>query len=407
MSRTGKCGEVMPMWLDEPTGWGRLATSGWKVQPHFKMPACTRALRMEEHMTIPATRNMPKSKAGQLADLFRERLRSGEWGERLPAERLLADEYLVSRTTVRQALAFLESEGMIGGCTSTRQGRPIRTRPDACRTGPTAGRVMFLTPSMRGSPLILEQLAILRELLGPVGVQVSVRDQSRLGELRDPVPTVERLIAEHPGAVWVLHKMSRKVQEAVAAMGMPALVFGSSFGGVPLPSIDVDFRAVARHAAVRCLRRGHRRLAVIVHRTSLAGDEWIVEAITEELAGCRDATLKVMKHDFNRARLIDALDRDVVTAGEPPDVLLVVNQHHLLTALPHLLHRGIAIPRDLSLIYLNNDPAAERLSPLPDRYDLGDRLLRRLAAAVRSCLAGEVPSSSLLLPVEAAGETFR
>lgn len=405
MSATGKAWEDTPLWSAEPTGWGWLAGEGGMIQD---MSAAGRSPRvLGTYGMIPAPQPMPKSKAGQLADLLRVRVCSGEWGESLPAERLLADEYLVSRTTVRQALAFLENEGMIGGCASTRQGRPIRIQPRVRRPGPAIGRVMFLTPSMRDSPLILEQLAILREMLGPAGVQVSVRDQSRLGELRNPVPVVERLIAEHPGAVWVLHKMSRKVQEAVAAAAVPALVFGSSFGGVRLPAIDVDFRAVARHAAVRCLRRGHRRLAVIVHRTPLAGDEGIVEAITEELEGCRNATLKVMKHDFNRARLIDALDRDVVTAGEPPDVLLVVNQHHLLTALPHLMRRGVAIPGDLGLIYLNNDPAAERLSPLPDRYDLGDRLVRRLATAIRSSLAGEVPSSSLLLPVELEGETFR
>jgi DNA-binding LacI/PurR family transcriptional regulator len=350
---------------------------------------------------------MPKSKAGQLADLLRVRLRSGEWKACLPPERALADEYLVSRTTVRQALAFLQNEGLIGDCGSTRQGRSVRVRTPGSRPGPLAGRVVFLTPSMSDSPLILEQLAVLRELLGGAGVQVAVRDHARLTSLKDPAPSLARLFAEYPGAVWILHKMSRKVQEAVAAAGVPAVVFGSSFAGVAMPSIDVDFGAVARHAAVRCLRHGHRRLSVIVHRTPLAGDERMVEALAAELARCGGQPPRVMKHDFNRARLADALDREIVSGTDRPDVLLVVNQHHLLTALPHLLWRGLRIPADLSLIYLNNDPAAERLSPLPERYHLGDRLLRRLAAAIQACLAGEVPPSAMLLPVEARGETFK
>ena len=35
-----------------------------------------------------------------------------------------------------------------------------------------------------------------------------------------------------------------------------------------------------------------------------------------------------------------------------------------------LLRRGLRIPDDLSPGCLSNDLAAERLSPLPDRYDL-------------------------------------
>lgn len=353
------------------------------------------------------TKGMPKSKAGQLADLLRLRLRAGDWGEWMPAERALADEYLVSRTTVRQALVFLEHEGLIDTCGSTRKGRRICSGAEGAASRPTTGRVVFLTPSLRDSPLILEQLSVLRELLGSAGIQVSVKESARLGTLKDPQPTMKRLSDEHPGVVWILHKMSRAVQQAVVDEGLPAVVFGSSFKGVKLPAVDVDFRAVARHAAGRCLAHGHRRLAVIVHRTPLAGDECIVEAVAEECDRRGGPPLHILKHDFNRARLLDALDRDIVPVEKRPDALLVVNQHHLLTALPHLLRRGLGIPEDLSLIYLNNDPAAERLSPLPERYDLGDRLLRRLAAAAQSCLAGEVPGSALLLPVEARGETFR
>lgn len=358
-------------------------------------------------MTSRFSENMPKSKAGQLADLLRNRLRAGEWSRAMPSERLLADEYLVSRTTVRHALAFLENEGLINACESTRGGRRVQGDVVGSPLRSATGRVVFLTPSLQDSPVILEQLSVLRELLGSAGIHVSVKESARLGMLKNPLPTMKRLWEDYPGVVWVLHKMSRAVQQAFADQGLPAMVFGSSFAGVGLPSIDIDFRAVARHAAGRCFAHGHRRLAVIVHRTPLAGDELIVEAVGEECSRRGADPPRILKHDFNRARLLDALDREVVSTSERPDVLLVVNQHHLLTALPHLLRRGLRIPDDLSLIYLNNDPAAERLSPLPERYDMGDRLLRRLAAAAQSCLGGEVPGSALLLPVEARGETFR
>lgn len=56
----------------------------------------------------------------QLADSLRERLLAGEWraGDRLPTEGQLAQEYGISRSTVRGALQLLENQGR----TRTRHG---------------------------------------------------------------------------------------------------------------------------------------------------------------------------------------------------------------------------------------------------------------------------------------------
>ncbi|MFI7547724.1 GntR family transcriptional regulator [Actinoplanes sp. NPDC049599] len=51
----------------------------------------------------------------QLADLLRDRIASGELapGEPLPSELRLAQEYGISRTTVRQAIGQLRIEGLV------------------------------------------------------------------------------------------------------------------------------------------------------------------------------------------------------------------------------------------------------------------------------------------------------
>jgi DNA-binding transcriptional regulator YhcF (GntR family) len=51
----------------------------------------------------------------QLADLLRDQIQSGELGpgEPLPSELRLAQEYGISRTTVRQAIAQLRTEGLV------------------------------------------------------------------------------------------------------------------------------------------------------------------------------------------------------------------------------------------------------------------------------------------------------
>ncbi|MFG2103564.1 GntR family transcriptional regulator [Micromonospora echinaurantiaca] len=51
----------------------------------------------------------------QLADLLRDRIMSGDLapGASLPSELRLAQEYGLSRTSVRQAIALLRSEGLV------------------------------------------------------------------------------------------------------------------------------------------------------------------------------------------------------------------------------------------------------------------------------------------------------
>jgi DNA-binding LacI/PurR family transcriptional regulator len=367
--------------------------------------ACRFRPRLVE--SAPAAMHQPpKSKSGQLIELLRNRILAGEWAARMPAERQLAEEYFVSRTTLRAALQALTFDGLLKNPPHTRGGRALERTAATVQATPRRGEAVILTPSLRESPVLWEHLAILRERLGAAGIPLHVREAARLTEEANPVNSLRRWADAAPETVWILHKMPVKVQHAAQQLGLKAIVFGTAFPEIELPQIDVDFRAVARHATGRCLARGHRKLAVLVHRTSLAGDAEVIEGVREELARYDAPPPLVLKHDFNRARLIDTLDHRLVPAAGRPEVLLVVNQHHLLTTLPHLLRRGLRIPEDLSLIYLSNDPAVERLSPLPERYDLGERLLGRLAAAAQARLAGEIPASSRLLPRLLKGETL-
>ena len=57
----------------------------------------------------------------QVADRLRHRIARGEWqdGDRLPSHTALTQEFAVARVTVRQAIALLETEGLL----QSRQGR--------------------------------------------------------------------------------------------------------------------------------------------------------------------------------------------------------------------------------------------------------------------------------------------
>lgn len=347
-----------------------------------------------------------QSKSGQVAQLIRERLQNGGWNGGLPPERDLAAEFLVSRTTLRAACAILESEGLLRPSEHTRKGRSPAKPSGRSTVARGHGTVHILTPSLSDSPVLMEQLAVVRGELAKASVTVVVNEIPHITSQSSPRRALGRLFSIHRGAVWVLHKMPLAIQEIAAELRVPCVVFGSVFPGIQLPHIDVDFAATARHAAGRCFAAGRTRLALVLHRTRLAGDTLAadeVQRLTRE-KGLPDPIL--IRHDFNRSALIDTLDSWIRRTGELPDAMLVLNQHHLLTVLPHLLRRGVAIPSRLSLVHLGNDPVVERLSPLPDRYDVGSALSRGLARMCLALLAGERPANRRLFPRALRGETL-
>jgi DNA-binding LacI/PurR family transcriptional regulator len=255
--------------------------------------------------------------------------------------------------------------------------------------------------------LLIEQMGVMRGLLAPADITIDVEEGASFIERRDPASALHRIVQRHPHSIWVLHKMPEAVQRWFESSGLPTVVFGSVFQGISLPGVDIDFRAVAHHATGLCLARGCRNITLLVHRTTLAGDCRTVDAVTEELARRGAPPPRIMRHDSNRMRLMDGLDREIVANPGACDALIIANHHHLLTALTHLLRRGVRIPEQLSVLYLSNDPSTERLSPLPFRYDTGLSLLRRLVAAINTLAEGGTPKSSLIIPKLVEGESVR
>jgi len=347
-----------------------------------------------------------QSKSGQVAQLIRERMQSGAWDGGLPSERDLAAEFLVSRTTLRTACSLLESEGLLSPCEHTRKGRLPAKSMTATTPARGHGTVHILTPSLSDSPILMEHVSVVRGELAKASVSVVVNEIPHIVSQSAPRRALGRLFSIHRGAVWVLHKMPQSIQETAADLRVPCVVFGSVFPGIKLPFIDIDFTATARHAAGRCFSAGRTRLAMILHRTRLAGDTLAADEVKRltRIKGLPDPIL--IRHDFNRSALIDTLDYWISRPGEFPDAILVLNQHHLLTVLPHLMRRGISIPGRMSLIHLGNDPAVERLSPLPDRYDVGNALSRGLSRMCLAMLSGDRPTSRHLFPRVLRGETL-
>jgi LacI family transcriptional regulator len=180
-------------------------------------------------------------------------------------------------------------------------------------------------------------------------------------------------------------------------------------GGLPLASRDLDHRAMCRHAAGVLLGCGHRRIALLIAKSQLAGDleseAGFVEGVKMSPHG--DAEPLVCHHDATVAG-ISNLIRRLMERTPPPTALLVANAYHYLAVVSRLAQLGRRVPQDVSVISRDEDPFLSFLVPAPARYMASPQALARslLRPILELLEGGTVTQTGLrLMPEFIRGET--
>ncbi|MBI4027232.1 MAG: substrate-binding domain-containing protein [Verrucomicrobia bacterium] len=326
----------------------------------------------------------------QAAEILRAELRRGAWKERLPPERMLCDRLQISRGTLRATLKILRQEGLIRIVHGqlSRIGRRPRKRPTT--TGPKV--VGFMSPSplsaySGGGILCLSELQ--RHLF-----DASIRLEMHTG-LRDIRSSRARrwegLIARTQAAGWILYLSTATMQRWFAERKIPTLVMGGCHSGVQLPSLNFDYRAVCRHAVGMFLSLGHRRIAFLEPKTGWAGLMSSEQGFREgfEVSRHPDAAPQVVWHDPTVEGVRKSL-RSLFKLSRPPSAILVAHAPYMHTVLTHLIHEGIRVPEQVSLIARNADPMLSFLVPSIAHYRVDTTLYaRRLSRMVLQLVSAE------------------
>jgi DNA-binding LacI/PurR family transcriptional regulator len=317
------------------------------------------------------------SLASQTADILREGIRQGTWQDRLPGERTLCEKYQISRNTLRTALTQLQREQLIRAVHGS--GNRILTKPHK-----NAGRLQSHDVGLL-SPEPLERLRPtqtlwideLRAMLSERGCRLHVF-HGRQYFRANPDSALQRLIAESPHGCWVLTLSNAAIQRWFAKNEMPCVVAGSVHAGLDLPYRDLDHRAICRHAAGVLLGLGHRKLALVIARSQLAGD-------LESEAGFVDGVQKsphagaetfVGRHDGSVEGIGHAMRR-LVDQRPPVTAILVANAYHYLTVVSRLMQAGRRVPQDVSVISRDDDLFLSYLAPGPARYAASSHALAK------------------------------
>lgn len=298
-----------------------------------------------------------------IANCLQNRIMAGDFrdGEWLPAERSLAEEFRVSRATIRQALAALEQQGLLVRMNAC---RPVVRRPESVAPSavPTARRSIGLW--IFGEPNDFGCYSALQ------GVQRALDpDQFRLviasphwGELPDIIQSEMRFlerIGEDPEIsgliLWYLGgEANRPGLERLRANGLPMVFIDRRPPGDLLGDyVGIDNRQAAQDVVNHFLACGHRRIAHVTY------DE-PASTVRERLEGYRRALEEAgVNYDpglvFNatyaeplESRYLTVVER-ICALPDPPTAIFAVNDYAAWFLIAAMRTSGLCIPEEFAI----------------------------------------------------------
>ncbi|MCF3650015.1 GntR family transcriptional regulator [Synoicihabitans lomoniglobus] len=346
----------------------------------------------------------------QVAQVITAHIEAGRWVDWLPGERTLVTELTVSRKTVRKALALLEHDGMI--VAESGKGHRIVASGGAAGEVAAGGSVGLLLPESVEVMRTFTNLWIndLRIFLAAHDLRLRVFSGHKYYS-KSPSRALERICQQSPQKVWVLSHSTEVMQRWFERRGLPAVVAGSIHGRVKLPSVDLDYQAVCRHAAGTMLRGGHRQLAIVVGQPERAGDRESITGFERAIDTQRhpDASVKVFRHDCSPGG-VNRLVQRMLRAVTPPTAILVANSAHYLAIHTGLAAQGRSIPGEVSLISRDDDPYLAFVHPEPTRYGCPPAHMARMIGRVLLRIGSEQGldiRAATLMPEMIKGASFK
>jgi DNA-binding LacI/PurR family transcriptional regulator len=358
-------------------------------------------------LDVPKRMSLPV----QAAEVIRKGIETGVWKEYLPSERRLCEALQISRPTVRTALHMIAKEGGI----TIWQGRRNRiiargTRVQSPRNRSIAIVTQELFSGMTGS-LAYWGVSEMRAHLTEHGFATEIFVCKAHG-LATQQRKLETFLRENQIFCCLLVSVSRELQQWFATHSIPALVLGTCHASVRLPSFDVDYRSVCRHAAGVFLKHRHRQLAFLVAQAkgagNLASEQGFLEAVGQQHR-TDPARAVIARHNSTVQSLTDNLDA-LFNSPQPPTALLIGSPHYVFIVIIYLLKRGLSVPKDVSVIARDQNALFSDVNPRITHYNFEVEAFTNRLTRLMLKMAGQkqLPTkANLIFPRFFAGGTVK
>ncbi|MDE0861703.1 MAG: substrate-binding domain-containing protein [Akkermansiaceae bacterium] len=291
------------------------------------------------------------SPSEQVAAHLRGELLRRTWSGEMPGTPQLATELGTDRRIITAALDLLEKEGLL-----LAQGKGRRRKivlPKTAATSALRIAILEYDKTFGGDGYTVELL----HLLNKAGHNANFAPGNLL-ELGMNPSRVARLVNQTEADAWVVSAGSLEVLEWFSTQPVSAFALFGRLQGLPIAGTKPD-KAPAFTAATRHLvGLGHRRIVLLARqerRLPVPGRS--ERAFLEELEahGIR-TSLPYHLPDWEESaegfhRVLDSLYR-----ATPPTALIIEEANLFFAAQQFLLHRGLRVPEDVSLVCTDRDP---------------------------------------------------
>ena len=317
----------------------------------------------------------PLSAIEQLAAHLREEIGSGGLDGEMPGVAHLVRSLGVGTKTVVAAIEILRSEGILEAPGKRRPNRIVAVK-SANKTGLRV-RILLYEPSDAHNEHVLQ----LGSRLVERGHHFSYAAKTLVG-LNFDVKRVARMVEKEDADAWVIQAGSRSVLEWFAARPVPAFALFGRQSQLPIASLaTVKSPAVAK-VLQRLVDYGHRRIVLLAREERRKPTPGMMERryLTElERLGIQTGTFNLPDWEDNVRGLHRCLDS--LFRHTPPTALLMGEPALFFALQQYLLGKGLDVPRDVSLIVLDDHPAFEWFDPEVSR--IRNDIRRRLPRVVR------------------------
>lgn len=292
----------------------------------------------------------PKTVAEQLADHLRQQVEAGSFGGVMPGVLRLEAELGSNRKTVEAALRRLEAQGLLQ---SQGPGRRRRIRKSSgAATNRLRLAVLPYDRENRGD----RHITHLMSRLGDAG-HIPFHPDASLADMRMDLSRVIQLARRTPADAWIIVAGSREILAWFAEQPWPSFALFGRRRDLSIAGWGPHKPPAFAEAVRRLTRAGHRRIVLLTHAerrlpTPGASERAFLEALTAagiDPAGYHLPDWEDSEEGFSR--VLSSL-----FGVTPPTALIIETPELFVAAQRFLLHEGLRVPQDVSLVCADDDP---------------------------------------------------
>lgn len=351
------------------------------------------------------------NRAEQVAASIRDKILSRELTDPLPPSRVWCRELEVGRPTLLAALKILEHAGFLH---MTARGAKIARSRKKSKTGSTAkpspspaknhaarphwkARFLYYGRNYKEIQQGSKWFLALSWALQRHDIRLALE---RCNAVR--LTAVATNKASHEELCF-LQSLPAPYQSLFVQHGKPAVIVGYAGQDVALPYVTPDLSNSTRHAVLRLLRRGFRRLVII---NLAAREEGVTRSIDSFLTACADwphqpVSAEVVRvwNDLESQR---SVIRRLAARTKKPCGFIIFSPVSVGMLITALLERGISIPKEAEIVALEYTHGEISFSAPVTLYEFPAQRFAKTISSI--CLhyfeSGELPNAGKIVDLD-------